>query len=134
MYCTRADLESIVGIGNVRQWADLDNDDADGKIATRITAVISDAQDEVDGVMVGGVYAVPFTEPAPSLVRRATALLAISYLQSARGIEDDQEGRSLSYREMAMSLLIRIRDGAVRLLDLDSTLSLPEVLEEDDDA
>ena len=87
-YCTRADIEGIVGEANVRTWADRDNDGNAEIIDDAITEAITTADARIDGEFYNGPYAVPFS-PVPQLVKDWSRKLAAVELYRGRGFRDE---------------------------------------------
>lgn len=123
-YCVRVDIETLFGVNNVTNWADLDNDADAGKITARITAAIAAADDFIDSFLRDGPYELPLADDAaavPILVRDVATRLAGTTMYSARGVLDyDENGDPVNrlqwHRDQAETNLQRIKD---RTLNLD---------------
>ena len=133
-YCARADIESVFGVENVKQWADLDNDEVSTKIAARITAAIAYAQAEVDDRLRGGPYTPPLDEPPPSVITDIAAKLAGVWMYENRGVRDynpdtgEAEHRLTFQKDDAEKKLREIRVG-LRRLDLADRMHAPQVVD-----
>lgn len=91
-YATKSDLEQRLGIKNVAQWADLDNDGDTAKINARITKALSYASDLIDDRFSGTQYLVPLEEAVQgegvgSRVIDWTCRLAGSWLYNLRAVD-----------------------------------------------
>lgn len=117
-YCTRTDIESLFGIDNVKNWADLDSDQDPDKIAARIVKAIAYAQADLDSRLLGGPYVVPITTSHP-LITELTATLAGAWLYSARGqldaVSGDGTDRLATRRGEAVRTIKDILSGQRRL-------------------
>ena len=87
-YCDRDNVEDRFGNSNVAAWADLDNDEDAAKILARITAAIVAADADIDDLLRGGMYTIPFDEPPPQAIIGISADLAGVWLYENRGIQD----------------------------------------------
>lgn len=123
-YCVRSDIEDRFGVANVTTWADLDNDANASKITARITRAITVAEDQVNVLLRGGAYAIPFSG-TPTMIKDICAVLAGVWLYDARGVAeyDVESGKSQHrlhhQRDAAMKKLVEIRTG-----DLDINVAM----------
>lgn len=133
-YCTRTDVETEYGAGNVLLWADLDGDGSSTKIANRIEAAITLVEEQIDNRLRGGPYAVPLLFTSYEITNIA-AVLAGAELYAKRGVEDAPDGRDRleSRRETARARLSAIRAGLVRLDPTLHSVSYPQVETDDED-
>lgn len=132
VYTTRAELERLFGEGNIAIWATLDGVTSRDLITARITQAITDAQEETDAYLRGGVVTVPFTT-VPTLVAKACARLAGVDLYESRGLEDESVGKSGEHRfeihrRRALEFLGKVKSGAIRLAADPDSESYPEVV------
>lgn len=120
-YSTQADIESLFGVENVKQWSNLDNaaDEAD---TDRIAAAIVQADAEIDDIMRNSIYAVPLvgTQGTLTQITNISAKLAGCWLYRARGTNEVDEGgkpidRMQAIRKEAMGKLYRYVAGAESL-------------------
>lgn len=86
-YITKADVEAIFGVENIKTWGDLDNDKVQSKIDARVTTAISAAEDDCNSLLQNGAYEIPFST-APTIIKTICARLAGVWLYNARGTED----------------------------------------------
>lgn len=120
-YCLRIDIENRFGKVNVKRWADLDNNDVESEIETRITAAITYAQSLIDDTLRNGPYAIPFSEPVIETIKQIAADLAGVWLYESRGVEDfDPETNKPQHklhfqRANARKTLKMLLTGAMRL-------------------
>lgn len=109
-YCERTDIESIYGANNVADWADLDRDQDDDKIAASITGAIADATDYLDDRFRDSRYVVPIVATiggTPRQVKRLCARLAGLYLYEARGAQDiNPETNQLQHRYRGVQTMV----------------------------
>ena len=139
VYCTRAQIEDVFGVTNVKLWADLDNDQDDTTITDRITRAIADMTDLIDNEMREAPYPIPFTDiggsPAtPVLIRQIAVKLAAVDLYEARGVQDFETNsagepfhRLTWHRKAAMEFIRRLKTGQLKL-SITGTCSVPEVI------
>jgi phage gp36-like protein len=91
-YATRTDVENIFGRENVRQWADLENEQDEDDVEERITWALNLSEARVDSRLRESVYVVPFDEEAmPLEVVDVVARQAGVYLHDGRNIKDQAE-------------------------------------------
>lgn len=134
-YCTRAQIEARWEEGNITNWADLANDQDSAVITARIASVIADITAEVDDLLRGGPYTVPFST-VPVKIRRLAVDLCGVELYEPRGTKEIDPSTGVAFhrltptKDKALSDLRAIRDGSL-LLDLDSTQDTPEVVTDD---
>lgn len=133
MYAVRLDIENIFGVFNVSKWADIDGQTHPVAIIARITEALTLITEEIDDILRGGPYTIPFTV-VPSMIKRICATLAGIWLYEARGVTDtDANGQPLhkyvSMKQDAYSKLQAIRCGAIVLDGLPDD-AIPEVVTE----
>lgn len=109
-YCAKSDIESVFGVSNVDNWADLDNDADASKIAARIARAIVVAESEVNDIFRRTGYLIPIVDAdgnTPNTIENLTATMAGLWLYEARGISDqDRDGRPV-HRLRYMRLWVR---------------------------
>jgi len=88
-YCTRADIEGLVGRANVATWADRDNDQDAETVDDNVTDAIATADARIDGTFQDGPYSIPFAATVPQLVKDWSRKLAAVELYRARGFRDE---------------------------------------------
>ncbi len=119
MYCSRSDIDNIFGSGNIDKWADLNNDQVQADIDTRVDAAIVMGTARVDAELRGGPISIPFTSPIPPTIINAAAQLAGVWLYESRGVSDSdsKDGtHELSWHKKdALDLFRRIHAGQVVL-------------------
>lgn len=136
-YCTAADILTFFGKTNVNRWADLENTKVQSEIDARIAVAITYAHNEVNDRLRGGPYTTPLVEPPPNIITDIAARLAGVWLYESRGVEDIEEsGKAVHkltwHKDYARRVLREIRNG-IRRLDLLSTVTIPTVLDVDDE-
>lgn len=138
MYCARSDIEAIFGVAEVRTWADLDNNQVDADIASRITAAIAYGQSKINDRLRNGPHTIPFTEPPPNVIVTTCAQFAGIYMYEAKGIVDynpdtgKPEHRHYLMKREALTTLREILAGVISL-DLDDVpATAPEVVTNED--
>lgn len=116
-YSDRDDVEMIFGATNVAKWADLDNDEDDGKIDARVEWACEEATDRIDGRLRGGPYEVPFDgSSVPRTIVTLSARLAGVLLYDGRGVTDEEaEDRVTPHRKLVETGIAEILAGKVRL-------------------
>lgn len=91
-YCDRDDVEAIFGVQHVLKYADLDGDQNDTKIATRITWAITVADAEIDDALrMSSHQVIPIVSQdgtTPTMITHLSAILAGIWLYEFRGGED----------------------------------------------
>ena len=118
---TQADIEHIFGPRNVRTWADLENNDNDAHILSRISRALTNA-DEFITNRIGDLYPT-FTAPYPLELVEKTARYAGVLLYESRGIDDASEGetglsRIAQNRKQVLRWLQAVRSGVFDLVPL----------------
>lgn len=133
---TRADVEQVFGVENVKKWADLDNDQDPTKISTRIASMITDADAEIESRLRGSVVKLPFATPVDRLVVKLSATLAGVLLYEARGVQDFDEvtgapqHRLTWHRSQVQRTIRDLRAGRLRITGA-SYIAVPQVVEDD---
>ncbi len=132
-YAVRADIELQFGQTNVTEWASMDGVVVEADVTAKVTEALAAAQDDVDGVLRGGPYTVPFTT-VPGPIKRVTSTLAGVWLHRSRGLVnvDGDDPKSLAsaltkLHDQAMNRLADIRAGRYQLDDDSITSLAPEV-------
>lgn len=87
-YSTRQDSEDLFGKDNIRKWADLDNNDKDADITSRINRAIAYAYRRINSKLKFGPYEVPFTSPIDEVIVDLSARIVGIWLYDNRGIVD----------------------------------------------
>lgn len=96
-YIAKSDIEDVYGRSNVKSWGDLDNDGVGTKIDARIERAIVFAESDVNTMLSGGPYSVPFTGSIDAIIIEICAKLAGAWLYNARGTDDiDGEGKPIN--------------------------------------
>lgn len=90
VYCSRSDIERRWGVNNVRQWADLENDNNAARIQMQIDWAILAASERINSDLAASVYKLPF-DPVPYAVRRFAATLAGVELFNTRAVNISRE-------------------------------------------
>jgi len=123
-YCTRAGIEDVFGVENVKVWADLDCDADATKIANRITRAIAVASAQIDDSVRGTPHTLPLADASgttPTTVADMAAQLAGVWLYESRGVHDfnpqtGQIAHRLAYqRSNVAKWLQAVRAGQVKL-------------------
>jgi phage gp36-like protein len=121
-YCTKADIDGIFGVSNVKTWSDIENKNSPQLIDARIASAIVESEDYINNFLRGGSYAIPFVT-IPTTIKNVCAKLAGLWLYENRGvIETNPETGQAMHRYMYMkksvkAILIGIKTGAI-ILDL----------------
>jgi len=113
-YSTQTDIENVFGEKNVETWSDLDGD---GTLdSTRVAASIAYADEFINSMLRGGVYAIPIGS-SNVLVTNWSAVLAGAWLYRSRGLRDDNlEGDKIeSQRQDVESKLAQVNAGVIQL-------------------
>ena len=97
-YCLRADVERRWGVENVRQWADLENDEDAAKILAQITWAIAQATSRIENDLSSSVYVLPF-DPVPTEVRKYAAVLAGVELFGCRSMAATNDSPTTQHAE-----------------------------------
>jgi phage gp36-like protein len=108
MYCTYADLLTLMSESTVIQLTDEVN--AGVVDSAMVSAIIADAQEEIDGYL-RGRYSLPLTV-TPTLLRGICARVARYKLYERRGEQGIPDGIKTSYTG-AVDILKQIRSGVV---------------------
>ena len=124
-YSSRANIETLFGVANVEQWADLDNDRCGSKIRARINEAIIQADEEVDMALRDGPYDELPLDPVPEYIKKIAATLAGVNLFEARGV-----GQSLlvGNKAWAQGELVKLKEADKRL-DADVVDQTPTVVD-----
>ena len=93
-YTTRAKLDAKFGSINIDSWADLNGNEDEDEIDAAVEQAIADAEGEVNLLLRGGIYAVPFTGTIPVAIQTAATILAAALLFTNRGVIDTGDGES----------------------------------------
>lgn len=120
-YSTRADSEAYYGAVELAKWADKDNDGDATAIADAIAAAGQRTYDEINMLVRGGPYTVPFAEPYPPEIVDISQMLVGARLYAGRGAQDLDaatgfpQDRLASIRERCYRLLEEIKAGSLQL-------------------
>lgn len=118
-YTNRTRLDQMFGRQNIAKWADLENDGLETTlIDARITTAILDIQELIDSHLCH-LYLTPF-DPAPRVIQSIATALAGHELRDARHMDEDDASVLRKY-EIAMKKLMLIKEGAIRLPDLQAS-------------
>jgi len=120
-YSTKSDIDNVFGVKNVIQWSNLDNTDTSASTA-RIDEAVLQADTEIDDMMRGGMYAIPFVGTSGNLeqIKNISAVLAGVWLYRARGVSEvDDLGKPIdkmaARKKEAVGKLKRYLSGAEQL-------------------
>lgn len=118
-YAVRSDLENIFGALNIQKWADIDNDGVATKIDARINWALELTYNEINSMLDGGIYTMPFQGRFPIIVN-IQANLAAALLYESRGLTNTTpEGEPIhqlaTHRKVALNKLKQIRGGVLRV-------------------
>ncbi len=97
-YCTIDDVYLVFGRSNVRQWADLNNNNVDADIVARQDWAIEQASSEFDSRLADSQYQFPLDDASdlPPVLVRYCASLAGVLLYESRGVTDtDSKGNAM---------------------------------------
>lgn len=98
-YAVASDLYNIFGEGNVRKWADINNNRVDTEILNRIGWALDSATTELNERLRRSVYQFPLTvEPFPHMVVLNTCYLAGLRLYESRGLVDSSDAEGYGKR------------------------------------
>jgi len=117
-YATRSDIESRFGKSSVLKWASMEGTTSRADVVAAITTALADAETEVNDMLRGGPYAIPFAS-VPSRITKETARLAGVLLYEARGVELEDESDDAetigNHRKHVMNTLRNIKHGNIQL-------------------
>lgn len=130
-YCDRDDIEAIYGRANVAKWADLDNTGNATLIASRISYACDVASEQLDSMLIGGPYGLPFEEPYPVLIVDLAARLAAYRLYQGRAADDEGDGKLdfASIKKEVMSDIAKVRAGTMRINGLEDVSRVPRIVD-----
>lgn len=133
MYAARTDIELIFGRTNVQKWADLDNEEDQDFISSRICWALAESRAAFDDRLRGGPYTVPFEEPYPRQIIVMSARLAGVILYDSRGVADsadeDNPNHALTmHRKMVEKFFQKVLGDQIRL-DQEHTVNTPSVVD-----
>ena len=139
-YAVRTDIENIFGKGNVRIWADLDNENDTDYIAARIAWALESAEAEIDILLGERSYELPIVvDPIPVVLRDITATLAGLKLYESRGVKDwdENSGRArhalMWHQKKVNDWINGFRSGLIMIPGLDRSLTnAPGVVRDDE--
>lgn len=117
-YCARSDVEDTYGKANVTKWATLQGDATADDVTQRIDRAMEWATSEVNSLLRGGPYTIPFVAPIDPTILYVTAMLAGCWLHDSRSIEDveaDEGSLVLRFDKMARRTLSEIMAGKRRI-------------------
>ena len=128
-YATRTNAESVFGVENIEDWANLDREDPDlgatqTKITNRITQIGSWVDAEIDDHAIQSGYVIPLVDSAgntPATIEHLSAVLLGVWLYEAAGTRDidpntKQIVHRLAFREQwARKVLEEIKTGKRKL-------------------
>lgn len=133
-YALRQDIEDVYGITNVSKWADLENLEDPVYIDRRIVWALKSSYDEINTLLLGGPYAIPFAN-APRTIVNLQAEFAGVLLYESRGIQDfnPDTGKAVHqlswHRENVEKRCAQIKAGRIRLLKGDQVgTTVPRVI------
>jgi hypothetical protein len=138
-YCVRKDIELIYGKTNVKTWADVDNNGILQDITDRVDWAIENSYHQINDILLGGPYIVPFEEPFPIQIITESARLAGVMLYDSRGITDfSEDGKPLHqlayHRNMTDQFIKKILARQIRLQgQLDVATTIPGIVNSEDD-
>ena len=112
-YSTQTDIENVFGQQNVKVWSDLDGD---GTLdSTRVAASIAYADEFINSLLRGGVYAVPIGS-SNVLITNWSAVLAGAWLYRSRGLLDSAETDKIESQRLDVeSTLAQVNAGVIEL-------------------
>lgn len=116
-YSADTDLFLTYGEGNIRKWADADNDRDDNKIAARIEWAIAKADAYIDDRLRRKWHELPF-DPVPITIKELSAQMAgIILFKSPRGLVDgdDVNAAMTDSREECETTIVNILAGVLKL-------------------
>lgn len=123
-YCNKANVESVFGVTNIANWADLDNDQDGVKIEARIDRAIVVVSAEIDDIIRCVNYQTPLENDSgstPTTIENLAATLAGLWLYEARGVDDmdqnNQPMHRLRYMQIWARRTLREIAGGTRKLD-----------------
>ena len=121
-YCKRIDIENIFGKRNVARWADLDNDESETLIASRIEWASDFATEYVNSRLLYGPYAVPFDTPYPLMIVNLTAMFAGIQLYDGRQVVSAEDKDQVSRQRKDFDRYLRqIFKGQLKLFTTTGT-------------
>jgi hypothetical protein len=137
-YHSRSDIEFHFGIGNLKSWLDMDNDQNAVKINTRCQNVIDRTESWIDSRFRRSRYKIPF-DPVPLEITEICAILSGSKAYEPRSQEDVTEGTNpqkimvATKRKIANQMINEILAGKLFLdtTDLVDT-EVPQVINDPD--
>lgn len=128
-------IEQQFGVENVHKWLGIDDTDEAVDWALRMYRFIELVESELDAMLRGGRYSVPFTAPVPGTIRGIATSLAAVRIYESRGVVDmNAETGAAQHRlhyqkKDAERKIAAIKLGQLRL-DLESTTRVPVVVED----
>lgn len=116
-YITRADIELLIGVNNVAEYADLNNDNDADEITAAVAGAISAAEDEFDDRLRHGKYLIPLSSVNDNTKRIIAALAARNLFNPRRGGDENAQISNLD--KWALRQIDAIAKGVMKL---DATL------------
>jgi len=129
MYCEPTDLFLGFGKANIIKWADVDNNNDNNSINTRIAWAIENATNELDGKLADSPYQFPLAVggPYPPVLIKMCASLAAVMLYDSRGISDENKETGLSKHKKAVDMFVR--DIYARRMTLPGAILNPDAVD-----
>jgi hypothetical protein len=135
-YCTSVDIEQQYGVENIHKMLGIDESDDAIDYGLRLWRFVELAEQQIDDILRGGPYVVPFAASIPNTIRDAAATLAGVRAYEARGaIDTNPETGNPQHRyhhqaKAVEKILARIKAGELRL-DVESAKRYPAIVEDD---
>jgi hypothetical protein len=130
-YADRADIELLFGKTNVEKWADVDNNQNQDDIGTRICWALQNAKAYFDDSLYRGPLVIPFVAPYPNQVRVENARYAGCTLYDSRGVVDMVDGKAHdaleAHRKKVQTFITRILANQLTLVGVEMRTNTPGV-------
>jgi phage gp36-like protein len=128
-YATASDIYDIFGEANVKAWANMEelstaHVDYEDTVTARITKALEYATNDIDELLRGGPYSIPFTGDAiTKTIVRCCALKAGAWLYEWRRDDEEADSRYSRMEARADKLIEQIRKDVRRLKESDQVIT-----------
>lgn len=131
-WTSRKEMEFMFGVENLKQWADLENNQSAADISERIQWAVDEATADARERLMDSPVNLAAMSEAPRTLRVATTRLAGVLLYESRGVKDaeaENGKHKLSYhQERADKYFQKVIAGTTRIQGVDGATTIPGIV------
>jgi hypothetical protein len=129
-YSTRLDSENIYGSDNIKKWADLNNNQHEDEIDSRIDWAINLAYSTVNARLKNGPYATPFVSEGsgvdPNIINLSARFVGMLLYDGRNLVDTDEYDQLAPHRKQIRAMIADIHGGRVKLIHTDKVVRFPQ--------